>query len=112
MAAKGGPDDSAASGSPVFLSSIYYYDMTQGSREAAVTDLLRQWSSGDREAAEKVLPLVYDELRRIAASQLRQERSEHTLQATAIVHEAYLRLSEQSSLRGRAALISTPLPPI
>jgi RNA polymerase sigma factor (TIGR02999 family) len=73
--------------------------MVQGSRETAVTHLLRQWSSGDREAAEKVLPLVYDELRRIAASQLRQERSEHTLQATAIVHEAYLRLSEQSSLR-------------
>jgi RNA polymerase sigma factor (TIGR02999 family) len=73
--------------------------MEQGSRETAVTDLLRQWSSGDREAAEKVLPLVYDELRRIAASQLRQERSEHTLQATAIVHEAYLRLSEQNSLR-------------
>lgn len=73
--------------------------MTQGSGEAAVTHLLRQWSSGDRDAAEEVLPLVYDELRRIAASQLRQERSEHTLQATAIVHEAYLRLSEQSSLR-------------
>jgi RNA polymerase sigma factor (TIGR02999 family) len=73
--------------------------MAQGSEETAITELLRQWSSGDREAAEEVLPLVYDELRRIAASQLRQERSEHTLQATAIVHEAYLRLSEQSSLR-------------
>jgi RNA polymerase sigma factor (TIGR02999 family) len=73
--------------------------MAQGSRETAVTELLQRWSSGDREAAEEVLPLVYDELRRIAAGQLRQERSEHTLQATAIVHEAYLRLSEQSSLR-------------
>lgn len=73
--------------------------MAQSSQEATVTHLLRQWSAGDRDAAEKVLPLVYDELRRIAASQLRQERSDHTLQATAIVHEAYLRLSEQSSLR-------------
>ena len=73
--------------------------MVQDARETAITELLRQWSSGDRKAAEEVLPLVYDELRRIAASQLRQERSEHTLQATAIVHEAYLRLSEQTSLR-------------
>jgi RNA polymerase sigma factor (TIGR02999 family) len=73
--------------------------MARSSGEATVTHLLRQWSSGDREAAEKVMPLVYDELRRIAALQLRRERSEHTLQATAIVHEAYLRLSEQGGLR-------------
>jgi RNA polymerase sigma-70 factor (ECF subfamily) len=72
--------------------------MAQDARQTAVTQLLQQWSSGDREAAEQVLPLVYDELRRIAAWQLQKERSEHTLQATAIVHEAYLRLSEKSSL--------------
>ncbi len=51
----------------------------------AITGLLGRWSAGDREAAEQVLPLVYDELRRIAARQLRRERGEHTLQATAIV---------------------------
>jgi len=52
---------------------------------------------GDREAAIAVLPLVYDELRRIAARQLRGERGGHTLQATAVVHEAYLRLGEDGA---------------
>jgi RNA polymerase sigma-70 factor, ECF subfamily len=66
--------------------------------EETITHLLASWSSGDREAAERLLPLVYDELRRIAARQLRQERADHTLQATAIVHEAYLRLAGQAGL--------------
>ncbi len=66
--------------------------------DETVTQLLVRWSSGDPEAAERLLPLVYDELRRIAARQLRQEREAHTLQATAIVHEAYLRLVGQSGL--------------
>jgi len=57
-----------------------------------VTRLLSNWSSGDLGARDAVLPLVYDELRRLAASYLRRERSDHTLQATALVHEAYLRL--------------------
>lgn len=64
----------------------------------SITWLLAQWRSGDQEAAERVLPLVYEELRIIASRQLRQERSAHTLQATAIVHEAYLRLSEEAGL--------------
>jgi len=59
-----------------------------------VTRLLSNWSKGDIEAREEVLPLVYNELRRLAASYLRRERSDHTLQATALVHEAYLRLVE------------------
>lgn len=63
-----------------------------------ITHLLAQWSSGDQEAAERVLPLVYEELRGIALRQLRQERGAHTLQATAIVHEAYLRLNGQAGL--------------
>ncbi len=67
-------------------------------RSATVTALLQQWSAGDREAAERVLPLVYDELRRIAARQLRGERGRHT-QATAIVHEAYLRLNREPDLQ-------------
>jgi RNA polymerase sigma factor (TIGR02999 family) len=65
----------------------------------AITQLLGRWSAGDREAAAVVLPLVYDELRRIAAGRFRRERPDHTLQATAVVHEAFLRLSEQQGLR-------------
>ncbi|HEY0514141.1 MAG TPA: sigma-70 family RNA polymerase sigma factor [Thermoanaerobaculia bacterium] len=61
----------------------------------SITQLLQKWSAGDQEAAERVLPLVYNELRRIASRQLRRERCDHTLQATAIVHEAYLRLDGQ-----------------
>jgi RNA polymerase sigma factor (TIGR02999 family) len=59
-----------------------------------VTRLLSNWSKGDPEARDAVFPLVYSELRRLAASYLRRERSDHTLQATALVHEAYLRLVE------------------
>ena len=58
-----------------------------------VTALLRQWQQGDASALERLLPLVYDELRRVARARLRAERLGHTLQATALVHEAYLRLT-------------------
>jgi RNA polymerase sigma factor (TIGR02999 family) len=61
----------------------------------AVTRLLHAWSDGDRQAAEQLLPLVYDELRRRAAAHLRRERRDHTLQPTALVHEAYMRLAGQ-----------------
>ncbi len=61
-----------------------------------VTSLLEAWNAGDQNAAAEVLPLVYDELRRIAGRYCRRERVGHTLQATAIVHEAYLRLIEDS----------------
>jgi RNA polymerase sigma-70 factor (ECF subfamily) len=60
-----------------------------------VTRLLRAWSSGDPDAQEELLPLVYAELRRRAAGQLRRDRRDHTLQPTALVHEAYLRLVGQ-----------------
>ena len=53
------------------------------------------WGGGDQNAREQMLPLVYDELRRLAASYLRRERVDHTLQPTALVHEAYLRLIDQ-----------------
>jgi len=53
-------------------------------------------SAGDGAAAERLLPLVYDELRRVAAGYLRRERPDHTLQPTALVHEAYLRLIDQT----------------
>jgi RNA polymerase sigma factor (TIGR02999 family) len=58
----------------------------------SVTLLLQAWSQGDAEAGRRLVPLVYGELRRRAASYLRRERAEHTLQPTALVHEAYLRL--------------------
>ncbi|MFL6259798.1 MAG: sigma-70 family RNA polymerase sigma factor [Thermoanaerobaculia bacterium] len=64
----------------------------------SVTYLLERWSAGDRTAAEQVMPLVYDHLRRIAARHLGRGRGDQTLQATAIVHEAYLRLQGQGSL--------------
>ncbi|HWZ85242.1 MAG TPA: sigma-70 family RNA polymerase sigma factor [Thermoanaerobaculia bacterium] len=63
-----------------------------------VTVLLREWSAGDRGALERLMPLVYGELRKIAASHLRSERGSHTLQPTALVHEAYLRLVGQRSV--------------
>jgi RNA polymerase sigma factor (TIGR02999 family) len=60
-----------------------------------VTALLGEWSRGNREALNELLPLVYGELRRMAARRLRRERADHTLQPTALVHEAYLRLIDQ-----------------
>ena len=60
-----------------------------------VSGLLRAWSNGDTEAREKLMPLVYAELRRSAAAYLNRERKDHTLQPTALVHEAYLRLIGQ-----------------
>ena len=63
-----------------------------------VTKLLQDWSVGNREALDKLLPLVYDELRRLAHSYLTHERADHTLQTTALVHEAYLKLIDQRSV--------------
>jgi RNA polymerase sigma-70 factor (ECF subfamily) len=60
-----------------------------------VTGLLVRWSSGDPEALQHLIPLVYAECRRIAARQLRREHREHTLDPTALVHELYLRLVDQ-----------------
>ena len=60
-----------------------------------VTALLGDWSRGNRTALDQLLPLVYAELRRVAARQLRHERADHTLQPTALVHEAYIRLVDQ-----------------
>ena len=62
---------------------------------ADVTGLLQAWRSGDSQAGDRLLERIYQELKRIAASQLRRERSDHTLQTTALVHEAFLRLVDQ-----------------
>ena len=68
-----------------------------------VTQLLSDWQRGDRTAFDRLVPLVYDELRRVARARLRRERDEHTLQTTALVHEAYVRLVDldRMSLRDR-----------
>ncbi len=64
-----------------------------------VSQLLMQWRNGDKSALNALLPMVYGELRRLAGHYLRSERPNHTLQSTALVHEAYLRLVGQESLR-------------
>ncbi len=63
--------------------------------ESEVSQLLLAWGRGDQEALERLTPLVYTELRRLASRQLRRERPDHTLQTTALVHEAYLALVDQ-----------------
>jgi RNA polymerase sigma factor (TIGR02999 family) len=68
------------------------------SSQADVTQLLLEASRGDGASLEALFPLVYNELRNLAAHYLRQERASHTLQATALVHEAYLRLVDQTSI--------------
>lgn len=66
--------------------------------QQGVTELLVAWGEGDRAALDELMPVVYDELRRLAKNQLRKERPDHTLQTTALVHEAYLRLIDQKSV--------------
>jgi RNA polymerase sigma-70 factor, ECF subfamily len=64
-----------------------------------VTDLLTRWSNGDDAALAELTPLVYEELRRLAHRQMGAERTDHTLQTTALVNEAYLRLADQTNPR-------------
>ncbi|MGH9843346.1 MAG: sigma-70 family RNA polymerase sigma factor [Blastocatellia bacterium] len=64
-----------------------------------VTQLLLAWSEGDKTALDRLMPLVYDELRRLAKHHMRRERAGHTLQTTALIHEAYLRLIDASQAR-------------
>jgi RNA polymerase sigma factor (TIGR02999 family) len=64
-----------------------------------ITQMLHEWSSGNPEALQQLLPLVYDELHRQAARYLRRERSDHTLQTTALIHEAYLKLVDQKNVQ-------------
>lgn len=76
----------------------------RGSSAREITRLLDAHAAGDREALDRLIPLVYDDLRRIAHNRLRSERASHTLDTTAVVHEAYLRLVDVSdpSWNGRA----------
>jgi RNA polymerase sigma factor (TIGR02999 family) len=75
--------------------------------ENEVTRLLHKWRDGDENAREQLFAVVYDELRRVAGAYMRRERREHTLQPTALVHEAYLRLvgQQQFNWRNRAQFL-------
>src|SRR5437667_213224 len=64
-----------------------------------VTQLLIEWSNGDKAALDKLMPLIYDELRRLAHHYMSREHPGHTLQTTAVVHEAYLRLINRQRVR-------------
>jgi len=79
-----------------------------GSRGQEITNLLTAWNEGDLDARDRLIPLVYDELRRRAAAFIRRERSGHTLQPTALVHEVYLRLVDQDRAvwRNRAQFLA------
>lgn len=68
---------------------------------ADVTQLLRAWSEGDESALEKLTPLVYQELHRLAHQYMKRERTDHTLQTTALVNEAYLRLARSAAIEWR-----------
>src|ERR1044072_487460 len=63
-----------------------------------ITQILKDWNDGNEDAKERLLPFVYDELKRQASILMSRERSNHTLQPTALVHEAFMRLAEQSGI--------------
>jgi len=69
------------------------------SSSATITQLLVQWSRGEQQALDALTPMVYQELRRLARRHLRRERPDHTLESTALVHEAYLRLIDQNNIQ-------------
>ncbi|MGH9845935.1 MAG: sigma-70 family RNA polymerase sigma factor [Blastocatellia bacterium] len=71
--------------------------MTESSQQ--ITHLLLAWGNGDEAALERLMPLVYDELRKVAARHLRRQRPDHTLQTTALVNEAYLKLIDSSQVK-------------
>lgn len=68
-------------------------------KAANITEILREWGEGRREALDELLPLVYSELRKQAARLMRRERANHSLQTTALVHEAYLKLVDQREVQ-------------
>ena len=87
-------------GAPIGTSVIGSYTLVVMTSQSAedITRLLRELTGGNREALDQLLPMLYDELRKLAAAYLRRESREHTLQPTALVHEAWLRLADQSQV--------------
>src|SRR5262244_800753 len=65
----------------------------------SVTQLLKDWTGGDQTAADRLMPLVYEELKRLAHQYMRREKPGHTLQTSALVNEAYVRLVDQSKIQ-------------
>lgn len=80
------------------MSGVNRPDRKDGAQQGGVTLLLEEWGRGDRSALDKLLPIVYDELRRLAATHLRREPNEATLQPTALVHEVFLQLLGQRKI--------------
>lgn len=70
-------------------------DLSDAAGRGDITRLVEQWRSGDEEAFRRLIDLVYDDLRRIAHRHIRADRSDHTIQTTALVHEAYVKLAQQ-----------------
>jgi RNA polymerase sigma-70 factor (ECF subfamily) len=83
---------------PPELPFLFSGGQMKGSQPAEVTRLLRDWRDGNRDALDQLMPLVYDELRRLARRQMRHQAPGHTLQTTAVVNEAYLRLVDQPGI--------------
>jgi RNA polymerase sigma factor (TIGR02999 family) len=75
------------------------HNEAQATDNAEVSGLLRAWSEGDRAALDRLTPIVYDELRRLASRYMRGERTDHSLQTTALVNEAYMRLVDYKSMQ-------------
>ena len=69
------------------------------SSSSEVTELLKAWSSGDSAALDRLMPIVYHELHRLASAYMRKENPGHTLQTSALVHEAYIKLIDQKQVR-------------
>lgn len=84
--------------SGVAIADNLLHNLVQPAQDS-VTKLLLDWGAGNRAALDALTPLVYDELRRLAGHYLRRERPDHTLQSTALVHEAYMRLIDQRNVR-------------
>ena len=79
--------------------------------QSEITQLLVAWSDGEREALQQLVPLVYDDLRRLAAGYMGREPPGHALQPTALVHEAYVRLIDQRRVQWRNRATSLASPP-
>ena len=107
------PGGSSTGGGLQSASSAAGAQMPDRTVSSHITDLLGAWREGNQEARDHLIDAVYAELRRLAHHHLRRERPGHTLQTTALVHDAYLQLVEQRNVhwQGRAPT-STALPPI
>jgi len=82
-----------------FCANILLITKKMEQRPQQITQLLKEWSDGNGASLDELMPLVYEELRRQAARYLRRERANHTLQTTALIHEAYLKLVDQRKVK-------------